>query len=102
LALLLALATCSLSCSDVEATYKFPDTSGGFVVAQDRISVALAIEVWDWHRCTGDVVLAEDLGAIAVSWRITSMYEIKLGAVCGWDFNLQEVVWGGTFLMTEF
>jgi hypothetical protein len=98
--LILALLCCS--CSDVEATYEFPDLSTGFVVAQDRVSVLMGIEMWDTNRFAGDFVMAEDLAAIAISWRVTSMFEIKLGAFYGWDFELQRTAYGGMFAMTEF
>jgi len=96
------LALSSASCSDVEGTYKFPDVSTGFVVAQDRVSVLMGIELWDAHRFSGDLIMAEDLAAIGVSYRVTSMFEIKLGGFYGWDFDAQEPVTGGAFLMTEF
>lgn len=100
--LLLALAVFCSSCSDVEGTYKFPDVSTGFLVSQDRVSVLMGVEVWDFHRFAGDLVLAEDLAALGLTYRVTSMFEIKLGAYAGWDFSLEEPSYGGAFLMTEF
>lgn len=98
---LILVLLCS-SCSDVEATYEFPDVSTGFVIAQDRVSVLMAIELWDVRRFAGDLVMAEDLAAIGLSWRVTSMFELKLGAFYGWDFEREQEAWGGLFAMTEF
>lgn len=100
--LLLVLVVCCSSCSDVQATYEFPDVSTGFVVSEDRVSVLMGVEIWDFKRCTGDLILAEDLAALGISWRVTSLFEIKLGGYAGWDFELQEPSYGGVFMMTEF
>jgi hypothetical protein len=62
----------------------------------------MGIEMWDAHRFVGDFIMAEDLAAIGLSWRMTSMFEIKLGAFYGWDFELQQTAYGGVFAMTEF
>jgi hypothetical protein len=96
---LLLLSSCS---SDVERTYKFPDVSTGFVVSQDRTSVLMGIELWDKWSVAGDLILAEDLAAIGISWRATSMFEIKLGAFYGWDFEQHKEAVGGAVLITEF
>jgi len=97
---LLLLLCCS--CSDVEATYEFPDISTGFVVAQDRVSVLMAIEMWDTNRFAGDFIMAEDLAAVGLGWRATSIFEIKVGCFYGWDFSLDSPTYGIAFLMTEF
>ena len=91
------------SCSnDIEATYEFPDVSTGFVVSKERVSVLLGIELWDVKRFAGDLILAEDLAAVGLSWRVTSLYEIKVGIYGGWDFEAQDASYGLTFLVMDF
>lgn len=94
------LASCAKD--EINDTYEFPDVSTGFIVSEKRVSVLMGIELWDKHRIAGDLVLAEDLAALSVSWRLTSLYEIKAGLFYGWDFEAQKESWGGTFLVTEF
>jgi hypothetical protein len=96
---LLALAGCQ---NDVEATYSFPDVSTGFLIAKDRVSVPVAFELWDVKRITGDALVAEDLLAVGLSYRVTSLYEIKLGAWYGWDFANEDWLVGGHVLILKF
>lgn len=97
--LLLSLTSCS---QDVEGTYQFPDVSTGFLVSQDRASVLMGIELWDSHRICGDLVLAEDLGGLSVTYRFTSIYEIKAGIYYGWDFAASTESLGLALLILDF
>ncbi len=95
------LAVFCSSCSDVEATYTFPDVCTGFVASSDRVSVAMAVEMFDKRICS-DAIVAENLLAVGLGWRMTSLYEIKLEVYYGWDFLKEEYEYGGALLILQF
>jgi hypothetical protein len=86
----------------VAATYESPDLFTGFLIAKDRVSVPVGIELFDWHRITSDVLVAENLIGIDVCYRWTSLYEIKFGPLWAWDLEQQKEVLGFSFLLLKF
>ena len=73
--------------SEVEYVYTMPDISSTLGLFTDDVNIGIGIELLDKHNTALDLQFFEHKIGLSLSYRWTSVLEVKTGVIGIYDFN---------------